>query len=171
MKGYIHIYTGNGKGKSTAAFGLALRAVGDGKRVYIGQFVKGRVYSEVIAIRKYLPGITVRQFGRGCFIINSPTEEDVKLAREGLAEVGKVLISGEYDIAVLDEVTIALYYNLFSVQELIDLLKKRANNMEIIITGRYSPAELIDFADLVTDMREVKHYYQQGVKAREGIEF
>lgn len=171
MRGYIHIYTGNGKGKSTAAFGMALRAVGAGMSVYIAQFVKGRNYSEITAIREQLPKITIRQFGRGCFIINNPTPEDVEVARKGLREVAEVLASGRYEMVILDEASIAIYYDLFTASELIELLKKRAYKTEVIITGRYAPDELIDYADLVTDMREIKHYYRQGVEAREGIEY
>src|SRR5690554_2805401 len=171
MRGYLQIYTGNGKGKSTAAFGLALRAAGAGMRVYIAQFVKGRTYSEFTAIRQQLPQITLRQFGRGCFIVEKPTDEDVAAAREGLEVVSEVLTSGEYDLVILDEATIAIYYDLFTVCELIDLLKRRAPNCEVVVTGRYAPEELIELADLVTEMREVKHYYRQGIKAREKIEY
>jgi cob(I)alamin adenosyltransferase len=171
MKGYIQVYTGNGKGKTTAAFGLALRAAGAGKKVFIGQFVKGKPYSEIEAVRQYLPGITVRQYGRGCFIVKAPDEEDIRAARKGLDEVSKVIASGEYDLVVLDEATIALYYHLFSVDELNGILDRKPDATEIVITGRYAPKELTDRADLVTEMQEVKHYYTRGVEAREGIEF
>lgn len=171
MKGYLHIYTGNGKGKSTAAFGLALRAAGAGMSVYIAQFVKGRNYSEITAVRQHLPDITIRQFGRGCFIVEKPTDKDVAAARKGLAEVSEVLTSGKYDLVILDEATIAIYYDLFTVGELIDLLKRRAPDCEVGVTGRYAPEELIELADLVTEMREIKHYYRQRVEAREGIEY
>ncbi|MDD2512754.1 MAG: cob(I)yrinic acid a,c-diamide adenosyltransferase [Proteiniphilum sp.] len=171
MRGYLQVYTGNGKGKSTAAFGLALRAAGAGMRVYIAQFVKGRNYSEITAVREQLPQITIRQFGRGCFIVEKPTGEDVAAAREGLAVMSEVLTSGEYDLVILDEATIAIYYDLFTVSELIDLLKRRAPGCEVVVTGRYAPKELIELADLVTEMREVKHYYRQGIEAREGIEY
>ncbi|HPR19656.1 MAG TPA: cob(I)yrinic acid a,c-diamide adenosyltransferase [Proteiniphilum sp.] len=171
MRGYLHIYTGNGKGKSTAAFGLALRAAGAGMRIYIAQFVKGRNYSEITAVREHLPQITIRQFGKGCFIVEKPTEKDVDAAREGLAVVFEVLTSGQYDLVILDEATIAIYYDLFTVSELIEILKKRSAGCEVVVTGRYAPEELIEVADLVTEMREVKHYYRQGIEAREGIEY
>lgn len=171
MKGYIQVYTGNGKGKTTAAFGLALRAAGAGMKVFIGQFVKGKPYSEIEAVRQYLPGITIRQYGRGCFIAKEPDEEDIRAARKGLDEVSKVISSGEYDLVVLDEATIALWYKLFSVEELNRILDRKPDSMEIVITGRYAPKELTDRADLVTEMQEVKHYYTRGVEAREGIEF
>lgn len=170
MKGYIQVYTGNGKGKTTAAFGLALRAVGAGKKVFFAQFVKGKEYSEILAVKKFLPQITVKQFGLGCFIIDKPTQNDIDAARTGLEEVSGIIQSGEYDIVVLDEVNIALYYNLFPVNEILEILRKKPNETEIIITGRYAPAEILEIADLVTEMQEVKHYYKKGVKARKGIE-
>lgn len=171
QKGYIQVYTGNGKGKTTAAFGLSLRAVGAGKKVFFAQFVKGKAYSEIEAVEKYLPGITVKQYGLGCFIVNTPTVADIKAAQEGLAQVAKIIASGQYDVVVLDEANIAIYYNLFSVQELIDVITKRPKNVEIIVTGRYAPPELLEIAHLVTEMKEIKHYYTQGVEARKGIEF
>jgi len=171
MKGYIQVYTGNGKGKTTAAFGLALRAAGSGRKVFIAQFVKGRQYSETEALNRSFPDITVRQYGRGCFIVKEPVEEDVKAARKGLAEVERIILEGKYEMIVLDEACIAIYYNLFNTDELIEILKKKKKETEIIITGRYAPHELIDLADLVTEMKEVKHYYGKGIKARKGIEY
>ncbi|MFO7852379.1 MAG: cob(I)yrinic acid a,c-diamide adenosyltransferase [Bacteroidota bacterium] len=171
MKGYIQVYTGNGKGKTTAAFGLALRAAGAGKKVFIAQFVKGRDYAETDAFSAYLPQITLKQYGRECFIVKEPDEEDIKAARRGLAEAEKIITGGKYDIVVLDEANIALYYKLFTWNELKEILKKKKEGTEIVITGRYAPQELIDMADLVTEMKEVKHYYTKGVKARKGIEY
>lgn len=170
-KGYIQLYTGNGKGKTTAAFGLALRAVGAGKKVFFAQFVKGKSYSENKAIEQLLPGITVRQFGRGCFIINTPDEKDIEAAGRGLNEVERIIRSGDYEVVVLDEACIAIYYRLFTEQALIHILNKKPAATEIVITGRYATQGLIDYADLVTEMREVKHYYTSGVKARKGIEY
>ena len=171
MKGYIHIYTGNGKGKTTAALGLALRAVGAGKKVFIGQFVKGKVYSEIKIIRDKIPEITLKQYGRTCFIEREPEQEDIDAARQGLTEMNEILASGKYDMIIFDEATIALYYNLFSVDELLDSLKSCVGNSEIIITGRYAPEKLIAAADLVTEMKEIKHYYNNAIEAREGIEY
>lgn len=171
MKGYIQVYTGNGKGKTTAAFGLALRAAGAGMKVFIAQFVKGKPYSEIEAVRQYLTGITIRQYGRGCFIVKTPDEEDIRAARKGLDEVSKVIASGAYDLVILDEATIALWYKLISVDELNRILDRKPDATEIVITGRYAPKELTDRADLVTEMQEVKHYYTRGVEAREGIEY
>ncbi len=171
MKGYVHVYTGNGKGKTTAAFGLALRAVGAGKKVFFAQFVKGKMYAEIKAVQKYLPAITVKQYGLGCFIVNTPSQKDIDAARDGLTEITQIMQSGNYDMIVLDEADIAVYYNLFSSQELIDIIDTRQETTEIIITGRYATPDIIEMADLVTEMHEIKHYYKRGVEARKGIEF
>ena len=171
MKGYIHLYTGNGKGKTTAAFGLALRAVGAGKKVFFAQFVKGKNYSENEAIERLIPGITVKQYGRGCFIVNTPEKEDFEAASAGLDQVDRTIQSGAYDVVVLDEACIAVYYALFTEEALIRILEKRPAGTEIVITGRYATQGLIETADLVTEMKEVKHYYTSGVKARKGIEY
>ena len=170
MKGYIQVYTGNGKGKTTAAFGLALRAAGACMKVFIAQFVKGQEYSEIIAVREFLPSVTVKQYGLECFIVNTPTQADIQIARKGLEEISAIILSGEYDVVILDEANIAIYYNLFTPAELIDILKRKPESMEIVITGRYASAEIMEVADLVTEMKEVKHYYTQGVQARKGIE-
>ena len=170
MKGYIQVYTGNGKGKTTAAFGLALRAAGADKQVFIAQFVKGQEYSEITAVREFLPTVTVKQYGLECFIVNTPTQADIDIARQGLEEVAAIIASGEYDIVILDEANIAIFYKLFTAAELIEILKSKPENVEIIITGRYACPEILETADLVTEMKEVKHYYTQGVQARVGIE-
>jgi len=171
MKGYIQIYTGDGKGKTTAAIGLSVRAVGAGKKVFFAQFVKGQIYSEVKAMLQYLPNITIKQYGLDCFIYHKPKQEDIDAAREGFEEVSEIVLSGKYDVVVLDEANIAIYYQLFSVEELIEVLKRKPEQTEIIITGRNAPVELIEFADLVTEMKEIKHYYTQGIQARVGVEF
>ncbi|MDR0348541.1 MAG: cob(I)yrinic acid a,c-diamide adenosyltransferase [Tannerella sp.] len=171
MKGYIQVYTGNGKGKTTAALGLALRAAGAGKKVFFAQFVKGQEYSEIYAVREFLPAVTVKQYGLDCFIVNTPARADIDMARKGLEEISVIVSSGEYDIVVLDEANIAIFYNLFTSTELIDVLKRKPDSVEIIITGRYACSEVLDAADLVTEMKEVKHYYTDGVEARKGIEF
>jgi len=170
-KGFIHVYTGNGKGKTTAAFGLALRAAGSGKKVFIGQFVKGKTYSEIEAVNQFLPPVTIQQFGRGCFIVKKPEQEDIDSARQGLSEIEKIIQSDRYDLVILDEACIAIYYQLFSVQEFLQVLKKKREETEIVVTGRYAPPELIGFADLVTEMKEIKHYYREGIMARKGIEY
>lgn len=169
-KGYIQVYTGDGKGKTTAAIGLILRAVGAGKQVFLAQFVKGMIYAEIKTLRQYLPSVEVKQYGLDCFICKEPTETDIQAARKGLEEVATLIHSGAYDLVVLDEANIATYYNLFSPQELIDVLKQKADHTEVVVTGRYASPELLEMADLVTEMKEVKHYYAQGVEARDGIE-
>ena len=171
MKGYIHIYTGNGKGKTTAAFGLAVRAAGAGMKVFIAQFVKGKPYSEIDIIHNRIPEIEIQQYGLDCFIYEKPNQKDIDAALQGLKEVTEIILSEKYDMVVLDEVTIALFYNLFSTADLIKILINKPENTEIIITGRYAPDELIKIADLVTEMKEIKHYYTKGVEARKGIEF
>lgn len=169
--GFVHIYTGNGKGKTSASLGLALRAAGAGKKVFIGQFVKHGDYSELISIRKFLPDITIKQFGLEGFIVGEPTQDDYEVARSGLSEIKTVMASDEYDIVILDEINIALYFKLFSVGEVVDLILTRQTGAEIVLTGRNAPKELIEIADLVTEMKEVKHYFSKGIQAREGIEF
>lgn len=171
MKGYVQVYTGNGKGKTTAALGLALRATGAGKKVFIAQFIKGRTYSEITAINNYLPAVTIKQYGMGCFFVNKPCLEDIEAAKKGLEHVSEVIASGEYDLIVLDEACIAIYYELFTVEELIRAISRKKDKTEIVITGRYAPQKLLDFADLVTEMIEIKHYFKSGVEARKGIEY
>ncbi|SHJ61096.1 cob(I)yrinic acid a,c-diamide adenosyltransferase [Paramaledivibacter caminithermalis] len=168
-KGYIHIYTGEGKGKTTAALGLALRAACAGKKVYMGQFVKGMKYSEVKA-EEYLPNFRIEQLGRSCFIDRVPEQEDIDAAQNGLKKCSDILSKGEYDVVILDEVNIALYFKLFLVEDVIEMLKQKSPHVEVVLTGRYAPKELIEIADLVTEMKEIKHYYTKGVMARKGIE-
>ncbi len=170
-KGYVQVYTGEGKGKTTAALGLTLRAIGAGKKVFIGQFAKGKIYSEIKAIEKFLPNVTTKQYGLECFIENMPSEEDLIMARQGLEEVKHIIQKNEYDIVILDEACIALLYNLYSLDEILEIIEHKPMEMELIFTGRYAPYELIQKADLVTEMREVKHYFRRGVIAREGIEY
>lgn len=170
-KGYIHVYTGNGKGKTTAAFGLALRAMMAGKKVFVGQFVKSMKYNET-KIEGILPDmIHIEQLGSGCFLQKDPSEEDVRLAREGLARcAGFITDDDRYDVVILDEISIALSYGLISVGDVLDVLKKRRPEKEIILTGRYMPDEIIAAGDLVTEMKEIRHYYSKGVLSRDGID-
>jgi cob(I)alamin adenosyltransferase len=166
---YVHIYTGDGKGKTTAAIGLAIRAAGAGRRVLIAQFVKGMHYSELDVLAG-IDNIELRQLGRGCFIIERPQQEDIDLARAGLTQAARAMASGEYGLVILDEATIALHYQLFTLDDLWAAVVGRAPGVEVVITGRRAPSTLITLADLVTDMREVKHYYTRGIEARTGIE-
>ncbi len=170
MKGYVQVYTGDGKGKTTAALGLALRAVGAGLKVYIAQFVKGMHYSELISLDMLSEHITLKQYGRNCFINKDPQKEDIQAAQEGLREVREVMNSGEYQVIILDEANIATLYDLFSVEDLLDIIKKKPEDVELVITGRRADPRIIEAADLVTEMKEVKHYYQNGISARDGIE-
>jgi cob(I)alamin adenosyltransferase len=169
-KGYIHVYTGNGKGKTTAAFGLALRAAGNNMRVFIAQFVKGMKYSEINSLEKLKENITVKQFGRGCFIKTRPGIKDMSCAKKGYEEIKKIVRSGDYDVVILDEINIALYFKLLSLSDVLDLMQEKALHVELILTGRKAEKEIIEQADLVTEMKEVKHYYTKGVLARDGIE-
>ena len=170
MKGYIHVYTGDGKGKTTAALGLAIRAVGAGLKVYIAQFLKHGDYSEIKGLDRFSDTITVEQFGRGRFIKGRPSKEDVAAARQGLKKVKTILAAGKYSVVILDEANVAVSLNLFSENELLEILDHRPDNVEIIITGRGAAAGIIEAADLVTEMKEIKHYFKKGVKARIGIE-
>jgi len=170
--GLVQVYTGDGKGKTSAAFGLALRAIGRGLKVYIVQFIKGGFdYGELHIVEK-IPNLKLATFGRGRFVTEiPPSEEDSKLAREAFELAKKVVKSGEYDVVVLDEVNVALNLKMISIDEAVDLIKNKPQHVELILTGRYAPVQIIDAADLVTEMREVKHPYAQGVPPRKGIEF
>lgn len=170
-KGYLQIYTGDGKGKTTAALGLALRAAGAGLRVYIGQFVKDMKYHEVQLIEQALPQIVVEQLGRGCFIDRPPDEKDRQAALEGLDHVRRLMESGRYDLMILDELSIAIVCGLMTEEQALNLLDARPDSLELVLTGRYMPQSLLDRADLITEMKEVRHYYAaQGLLARDGIE-
>lgn len=170
-KGYLQIYTGDGKGKTTAALGLALRAAGAGLRVYIGQFVKDMKYHEVQLIEQALPQIAVEQLGRGCFIDRPPDEKDRQAALEGLDHVRRLMESGRYDLMILDELSIAIVCGLMTEEQALDLLDARPDSLELVLTGRYMPQSLLDRADLITEMKEIRHYYAaQGLLARDGIE-
>lgn len=167
---HVQIYTGDGKGKSTAAFGLALRALGAGWRVLIVQFLKRGEYNEIKALRRLHDRITVLQFGQGHFIRGEPPPEEIAAARAGLKRVREILLEDEFDLIVLDEINVAVHLGLLPLSYVQELLTIRPVNVELILTGRWAAPELIEQADLVTEMRSIKHYYQQGVTAREGIE-
>jgi len=169
-RGYVQIYTGDGKGKTTAALGLALRASGHGMRTYIGQFMKGQQYGELIALRD-LPLITIEQYGDvRCIHREEVTADHVAQAARGLARAREAMVSGEYDIVVLDEANVAIWFGLLTVDDVLAFLDGVPDGVEIVLTGRRAPDALLDRADLVTEMRSVKHYYDQGVPARKGIE-
>jgi cob(I)alamin adenosyltransferase len=170
VKGYVQVYTGNGKGKTTAALGLALRAAGAGLRVFVGQFVKGCDYSELHSIKMMHENITLKQYGRGCFIAGDPGPDDIKAAQNGYKEVKECVSAGSYDVVVLDEANIAVFYGLVTVDHLLDIIYSKPEQVELIITGRYADSRIIEAADLVTEMKEIKHYFNNGVQARVGIE-
>ena len=171
-EGYVQVYTGNGKGKTTAALGLTLRAVGAGLRVYIAQFLKGSDYSEVKCIKeRFSDLVDIEQFGTPKFVCSgSISDEDLELARKALQRIEEALTSGEYDIVIMEEANVAAYLGLIGVEDILRLIEKKPKDVELVITGRYAPQEVIDKADLVTEMKEVKHYYTKGVQARVGIE-
>ncbi|MEW9124356.1 MAG: cob(I)yrinic acid a,c-diamide adenosyltransferase [Thermotaleaceae bacterium] len=169
-KGFIHVYTGNGKGKTTAALGLALRAAGAGKRVFIAQFVKSIAYSEWQALKYLQSHIDIKLYGHGCFITKNPEKEDIAAAQKGLTEIREYFNDKSYDLFILDEITIALYYQLISLGDVLSLLQHKPYETEVALTGRYAPKEIIEIADLVTEMKEIKHYYQQGILSREGFD-
>ncbi len=170
-KGYVQLYTGDGKGKTTAALGLAMRAVGGGLRVFMGQFMKGQRYGELEAARKFADRFIIEQYGKPTFVhTGRATDEDIELAQRGLQRLREAVMSGEYDLVIMDEVNVALYFGLIQVQEVLEIINRRPHHVEIVCTGRNAPEALIERADLVTEMKEIKHYYNQGVPAREGIE-
>jgi len=171
-KGFVQIYTGNGKGKSTAAIGQAVRAAGFGARTYIAQFMKEFPYNELISLKYLSKWITIEQFGGDEFVYKKelPGEEELAKARKGLLTSKEKMLSGDYDLIILDEAIVAIYFKLIETKDLIEFIKTKPTNLEIILTGRYCPEELIELADLVTEMKEVKHYYQKGITSRKGIE-
>ncbi len=170
-KGYVQVYTGDGKGKTTAALGLAFRALGSGLRVFMGQFMKGQSYGELKTARKFGDQFVIEQYGKPTFVhVDNPTDEDIQLAQRGLERLREAVLGGAYDIVIMDEVNVALYFGLVTVQEVLEILDAKPTHVEVVCTGRNAPPELIERADLVTEMREIKHYYTQGVSARKGIE-
>jgi cob(I)alamin adenosyltransferase len=171
-KGLVIVITGNGKGKTTAAFGQALRAIGHGYKVFVLQFMKGRKYGEFIAAKKYLPNLTIRMSGLDSFVMrDNPAAIDIELARKGLDAAKKAIKSGKYDIVILDEINVALDFKLIALTEVMELIKIKPANLDLILTGRYAPPEIIELADTVSNVQEVKHHYNQGIKDRAGIEY
>ena len=171
-KGLVQVYTGNGKGKTSAAFGLALRAIGRGLKVYIIQFIKGGFdYGELYIIDK-LPNLKLKAFGQGKFVTQfPPSKKDVEIAKEALELAKKIVKSGEYDVVILDEINVAMSLRLIKTEEVVNMIKEKPKNVELVLTGRYAPKEIIDIADLVTEMKEIKHPFQKGIPPRRGIEF
>ena len=169
-KGYVQVYTGNGKGKTTAALGLALRAAGAGLRVFIAQFIKKKKCSEHKILEQLREHITIRQYGKGLILKRAITGADISAAQEGLREINEIVESKEFDMIILDEANVAIHCGLIRADDLLDLISNKPSNLELVITGRYADERVIRKADLVTEMKEIKHYSKKGVKARVGIE-
>jgi len=170
-RGLVQVYTGNGKGKTTAALGLALRAVGHGMKVLMIQFMKGNQYGELESAKKLSPCLIIKQVGRETFISKSnPDPKDLQLAQEGFLMAKKAIQDKEYDIVILDEINLAIDYGLIPVKDLLQLMDSKPETVELILTGRNVRREILERADLVTEMVDRKHYYDRGVPARKGIE-
>ncbi len=169
-RGYTQVYTGDGKGKTTAAIGLAIRAAGAGLKVFIAQFIKMGDYSEIKSLKRFSDLITVEQFGLGRFANGKPAREDIEAAQKGLKRVKSVMATDEYNIIILEEANVAVKLGLIAVQDLLGLIIEKPYDTELVITGRGASARIIENADLVTEMKLVKHYFQKGVPARFGIE-
>jgi cob(I)alamin adenosyltransferase len=171
-KGLVIVITGNGKGKTTAAFGQALRAIGQGYKVFVVQFMKGRKYGEFIAAEKYLSHLTIRMSGLDSFVMrDNPAAIDIELAQKGLDAAQKAINSGKYDMVILDEINVALDFKLVALPKVIELIKNKPAGLDLILTGRYAPPEIIELADTVSEIKEIKHHYAAGIKDRAGIEY
>ena len=170
MKGYTQVYTGNGKGKTTAALGLAIRAAGAGLKVFIAQFIKMGEYSEIKALKRFKDLITVEQFGSGRFIKGTPSASDIEAARKGVEKIKAAFTSGQHNVVIMEEANVAAGLGVLSVEDILEIMVEKPKDVELVITGRGADSRIIENADLVTEMKEVKHYFQKGVKARIGIE-
>jgi cob(I)alamin adenosyltransferase len=170
MQGFVQVYTGNGKGKTTAAIGLAIRAAGAGLKVFIGQFIKTGDFSEIKTLKRLSDVIVIEQFGLGYFMGRNPTQEDVDAAHRGIERVRSIFKSNEYNVVILEEANVAVRYGLISEEDLLGLIEQRPDTKELVITGRWATQRVIQKADLVTEMKDIKHYYRKGVEARVGIE-
>jgi cob(I)alamin adenosyltransferase len=172
IRGLVIVITGNGKGKTTAAFGQALRAVGQGYKVFIIQFMKGRDYGEFMAAEKYLPRLTIRRSGLDSFVMrDNPAPVDITLARQGFDLAKKAVASGKYDMIILDEINVAVDFKLIPLEDVVDFIKNKPPALDLILTGRYAAKAIIKLADTVSDIKEIKHHYADGVKDRAGIEY
>jgi len=183
----IHVYTGNGKGKTTVALGLALRSLGHGFNVYIIEFLKGGSHLGELGLASKLPNLKIRQFGkkcpyskqmkagkidcgncRDCFMTRKAEKDR---AKEGLEEAGKALSCGKYDLVILDEINNVVKKNFVTAKQVLDVLSEKSRGTEVVLTGRNAPKEFIDAADYVTEMLEVKHPFQKGARVRRGIDY
>jgi len=171
-KGLVMVFTGNGKGKTTAALGQALRAIGHGNRVYLLQFMKGRKYGELLAAEKYLPDLTFHLAGLDSFVMRGgPAPIDIELAKQGLDIAREVIKSNEYDMVILDEITVAIDFKLIPLNKVIQIIKNKPAKLHLILTGRYAPPEIINLADTVSEIKEIRHHYTAGIKERTGIDY
>ncbi|MFO8111554.1 MAG: cob(I)yrinic acid a,c-diamide adenosyltransferase [Desulfosalsimonadaceae bacterium] len=170
QKGYVQIYTGDGKGKTTAALGLAIRAAGAGMHVYIGQFMKQGCYNELESLKRFSDRIAIEQFGTGQYVFGKPSDEDRAAAAKAWAALSDAVMSGKYDVVIMEEANVALGFGLITEADLLRMIDEKPEGVELVITGRGATPALIEKADLVTEMRPVKHYYEKGVLARTGIE-
>jgi len=170
-EGTVQLYTGNGKGKTTAALGAALRAVGHGRRVVMIQFMKGRRYGELEAARG-LERFTIEQYGRDEFVDpKNPDPVDRELAERGWQRAEELIREGGIDMLILDEINVAVAFGLLELEKVLTFMKRKPKEIELILTGRYAPEKMIELADTVTEMREIRHHYSRGVAARKGIEY
>jgi cob(I)alamin adenosyltransferase len=172
-RGLVLVYTGDGKGKTTAAIGQALRTIGHGNKVLVVQFMKGKKYGEVLAAEKYLSDhLMMIQSGLDSFVMkNNPAPVDIELARQGLNLAKKAMVSGEYQMIILDEINVALDFKLIPIEEVVEMIQTKPAPLDLVLTGRYAPAEIIALADTVSEIKEIKHHYTQGIKEKAGIEF
>ena len=171
-KGFVQIYTGNGKGKTTAAIGQAVRAAGSGLKTYIVQFMKEYPYSELKSLYYLNKWITIEQCGGDDFVYKKrlPSKKEISKIENGLSKAKRIMLSGNFDIIILDEILVSIYFKLIDKKNVGEFIKAKPEKIELILTGRYAPQSIINLADLVTEMREVKHYYTNGIEARKGIE-
>lgn len=171
-RGLVMVITGNGKGKTTSAFGQALRAIGQGYKVCMIQFMKGRKYGEILAAEQHLPGFVYYQFGLDSFVMrDNPAPVDVDLAREGFAKAKEIVQSDQYDMVILDEINVVVDFKLIPEEDLIGLIKTKPANVDLVLTGRYATEKVKEKADLVSEVTEIKHHYNAGIKGRAGIEY
>ena len=172
IRGLVIVITGDGKGKTTSAFGQALRAIGQGYRVFILQFMKGRDYGEFVAAEKYLPRLTIRRSGLDSFVMRgNPAPVDIELAKQGFDLAKKAVASGKYNMVILDEINVAVNFNMIPQEDVVALIKNKPPALDLILTGRYAAKAIIKLADTVSEVKEIKHHYAAGIKDRAGIEY
>jgi cob(I)alamin adenosyltransferase len=171
-RGLVLVITGNGKGKTTAAFGQALRAIGQGYKVCVIQFMKGMKYGEVLAAEKYFPDLKIIQSGLDSFVMrDNPAPIDIELAKQGLEKAKEIIQSKAYDMVILDEINVAADFHLIPEEEILELIRNKPNELDLLLTGRYASDKIKDLADTVSEVMEIKHHYNEGIKGRAGIEY